>query len=100
MKHERDRDSWQHETSFVCLNCRQRIEHFASWDEDKLVCPGPWPGRWHWVRGKDWKDWSLAVRTPVDGWNASGGWGNLDTWEDFDREITEWKLIPLPEELP
>ena len=68
--------------------------------EGVMATNEPIPGRWYWVRGRDWEGWSVAVRTPVDGWNAAGDWGNLDTWEDFDREIVEWKLIPLPEELP
>ncbi len=59
----------------------------------------PIPGRWYWIKGKDWSDWNIAVRTPVDGWDASNHWGNLDTWEDWDDEVTEWKLIPLPKEL-
>ena len=107
MKHERDPNSVQHETLFVCLNCRKRIEGFIFWEEDELVCPGPWSGRWHWVRTKpkvalpDWglaedNTWFPALREQ----SAAGGWTDRNTWEAWDCAVVEWKLIPLPEELP
>jgi len=49
----------------------------------------PMDGLWYWVRGKD-GDWFPAMRDK----RAAGGWTNLDTWEDFAGEITEWRPIP------
>jgi hypothetical protein len=46
--------------------------------------------RWYWVH--DTEDWFPAIYSP----GAAGGWTNGDTWEDFDREVIEWRLIPLP----
>ena len=63
-------------------------------------------GRWYWVRLKrtyldpldDFYD------DPCDGWDvaqysskAAGGWTNGDCWEDFDKQVFCWRLIPLPE---
>jgi hypothetical protein len=28
---------------------------------------------------------------------CAGGWTNCDTWEDFDGDVVQWQLIPLPE---
>jgi hypothetical protein len=55
----------------------------------------PISGRWYWVRLEgetDEADWFPAKREP-------DGWTNEDTWEDFDNEVAEWKLIPLPGDL-
>ena len=48
---------------------------------------------WYWVKIRD--EWWPAFKDP----SAAGGWTNLDTWEDFDREITESIKIPAPEEI-
>ena len=62
--------------------------------------------RWYWVRFRasdtyvdpledgPCGDWFPAIYSP----GAAGGWTNGDTWEDFDRKVIEWRLIPLPEE--
>lgn len=50
--------------------------------------------RWYWVTLGD-GFWFPALRDKT----ASGGWTNTDTWEDFFKEVTEFKLIPLPNEL-
>jgi hypothetical protein len=49
------------------------------------------PGRWHWV-SKANGSWHPALHNPM----SAGGWTNEDTWEDFDRAIIQWRLIPLP----
>ena len=49
-------------------------------------------GRWYWVRYAD-GEWFPASHWP----QASGGWANEDCWEDWDSEVVEWHLIPLPE---
>jgi hypothetical protein len=61
--------------------------------------------RWYWVRFRasdtyvdpfgdgPCGDWFPAMYSP----RAAGGWTNGDCWEDFDREVIEWRLIPLPE---
>jgi hypothetical protein len=51
----------------------------------------PMQDRWHWVRN-DGGDWFPAVCEV----GAAGGWTNQDTWEDWDGNVTEWKLISLP----
>lgn len=51
-------------------------------------------GRWYWVRRAGSDEWFPAY------WEYAVGWTNGDTWEDLLDEIYEWKLIPLPEELP
>lgn len=45
---------------------------------------------WYWVKIKG--EWSPAVRDK----NAAGGWTNLDTWEDFHGEVTEFVRILPP----
>ncbi|MCU0613384.1 MAG: hypothetical protein MUE60_16570 [Candidatus Eisenbacteria bacterium] len=47
--------------------------------------------RWHWVT-IDGEKWFPAKRTA----EAVGGWWNGDTWEDWDKEVTDWQIIPLP----
>ena len=54
---------------------------------------GPIEGRWYWV--KIGELWSTAMHTK----KAAGGWTNMDTWEDWDNEVDECKLIPLPNEI-
>ena len=51
----------------------------------------PVEGRWYWVRQFN-GDWFPAMRCA----EASGGWTNGDTWEDFHNEIIAWKLIDPP----
>lgn len=47
---------------------------------------------WYWVKING--EWSPAVKDE----SAAGGWTNLDTWEDFYHEVTEFvKIIPPPE---
>ncbi len=53
----------------------------------------PPDGTWCWVR-KRGEEWFPAERNE----QCSGGWGNGDTWEDFDGEIEEWIVIPSPPE--
>lgn len=57
----------------------------------------PIQDRWHWVRiGKNWRP-AIWIRE----WAGQGfHWSNHDTWFDFDKKVEEWKLIPLPDELP
>lgn len=50
-------------------------------------------GRWYWVRFKS-DDWFPAKHAD---W-ANGGWCNEDFWEDWDNEVIDWRLIPLPED--
>jgi hypothetical protein len=54
------------------------------------------PGRWYWVRENRREEservWFPACFDP----RSAGGWTNLDCWEDFDRSVTEWHLIPSP----
>ena len=57
----------------------------------------PLEGRWHWVRLRYRRhegdsDWFPALRAA----HAAGGWTNQDCWEDFDKEVVEWRLIPMP----
>jgi hypothetical protein len=49
-------------------------------------------GRWYWVT-TDGTDWFPAV------YDEYLGWSNSDCWDDMYKEVTAWKLIPLPEEL-
>ena len=53
--------------------------------------------RWYWVRIED--DWTPAICDPRTWVEKGYRWTNGDCWEDFDDEVEEWKLIPLPEEL-
>lgn len=48
--------------------------------------------KWYWVKING--EWSPAVKDPM----AVGGWTNLDTWEDFQGEVTESIEIPYPKE--
>lgn len=48
-------------------------------------------GRWYWVRTSRY-GWFPAKHHL----NAAGGWTNEDTWEDFDCEVIDWQIIPLP----
>ena len=48
---------------------------------------------WYWVKIDG--EWSPAVKDE----NAAGGWTNLDTWEDFDKEVTEFVKIMLPRKM-
>lgn len=63
-------------------------------------------GRWYWVRLRNTHPDPLddLYQDPCDGWDvakhdtkAAGGWTNDDTWEDFDNQVSCWRLIPLPE---
>jgi hypothetical protein len=63
-------------------------------------------GRWYWVRlTRTYLDPLGDCRDdPCDGWEtarhdtkAAGGWTNDDTWEDFYKQVSCWRLIPLPE---
>lgn len=50
--------------------------------------------REYWVRNSDDSEWYTAF------WSLHcHNWTNGDTWEDFDRKITQWILIPTAEEL-
>jgi hypothetical protein len=49
--------------------------------------------RWYWVRNSSDNEWFPACRMS----QMCGGWCNQDTWEDWNREVTEWRLIPLPD---
>ncbi|NBS69214.1 hypothetical protein EBT31_09930 [bacterium] len=53
------------------------------------------PGRWYWVKEAD-SDWYPALHHPM----CANGWTNCDTWEDWDGDVTEWHLIPLPANVP
>ena len=67
--------------------------------------------RWYWVRLRTFDAYAYAYtyvdplgQGPCGEWfpavysrQAAGGWTNCDTWEDFDCEVAEWRLIPLPE---
>jgi hypothetical protein len=55
--------------------------------QDELI-----PGRWYWVKQVDGDDWFPALHDPT----RCGGWTNEDTWEDWDSEVNQWRLIPLP----
>jgi len=50
------------------------------------------PERWYWVKETD-SDWYPAMHHP----KCAGGWTDCDTWEDFDGDVVQWQLIPLPE---
>ena len=52
-------------------------------------------GRWYWVRAVDGPWWPALW---ADEYGV--GWSNQDCWEDWNNEVVEWRLIPLPEELP
>lgn len=63
-------------------------------------------GRWYWVRlTRTYLDpLDDYYDDPCDGWEiarhdtkAAGGWTNDDIWEDFDKQVFCWRLIPLPE---
>jgi len=41
--------------------------------------------KWYWVKIDG--EWSPAVYDP----RSSGGWTNLDTWEDFDGDVVAWQ---------
>ena len=58
---------------------------------DKIV------GRWYWVtRGAKGDDiWFPAIHSD----SAVGGWSNEDCWEDWNGEVINWVLIPLPDEI-
>ena len=50
------------------------------------------PERWYWVKETD-SDWYPAMHHP----KCAGGWTDCNTWEDFDSDVVQWQLIPLPE---
>jgi hypothetical protein len=50
----------------------------------------PIEGEWHWVTDGE-RVWP-AFRYSL----ASGGWSNLDCWEDWDRSVIGWRVIPKP----
>ena len=47
-------------------------------------------GVWYWIRSP------YGISPAVYRKDASGGWSNDDTWEDYDRVITHWAELPLP----
>ena len=49
--------------------------------------------RWYWVRCGPDDEWFPAI------YDEYSGWCNGDTWGDFYNQVTDWRLIPLPEEL-
>ena len=51
----------------------------------------PVDGFWYWTR-YDKGAWFPALRAS----DASGGWTNGDTWEDFQKRVVDWILIPYP----
>ena len=50
-------------------------------------------GRWYWVRKKK-GEWFPDFR---DEKGSSGGWGDQNTWEDWNKEVVEWLIIEMPE---
>jgi len=50
----------------------------------------PIPDRWHWIKESVEGEWFPAF------YDKTVGWTNGDTWEDFDRQVVQWYLIPLP----
>jgi hypothetical protein len=71
----------------LCNRVRAELEH------EPLI-----EGRWYWVRFRASErsngDWFPAKYSE---W-CSGGWSNDDCWEDFDREVIDWRLITPPED--
>lgn len=57
------------------------------------TCPERVEERWYWVT--DGEHVFPAIYRAV----CAGGWGNDDTWEDFDRAIVAWS-DPLPVPAP
>lgn len=57
---------------------------------DKPIC-----GRWYWVRCGE-TAWFPAKADLM----SATGWTNEDTWEDFQGDVSEWQLIPLPATQP
>ena len=50
----------------------------------------PIDGVWYWVTdGK-------AIYPAMSDKHASGGWSNLDTWEDWDGRVKAWSRIRQP----
>jgi hypothetical protein len=47
----------------------------------------------YWVKSKDKRTGKVSIFV-CNYWN--GRWTNLDTWEDFDNEVTHWKKIRTP----
>lgn len=47
-------------------------------------------GAWYWVTDGS-EVWPAVSRK-----SSVGGWGNDDTWEDFQKEVTAWQLIQKP----
>lgn len=52
----------------------------------------PIEGEWYWTRGIIIKEWFIAKRDS----RSTGGWTNEDTWEDFNHQVIEWRIIPRP----
>jgi hypothetical protein len=50
----------------------------------------PIPDRWYWIRESADGDWFPAF------YHKTVGWTNGDTWEDWDKQVVQWHLIPLP----
>ncbi len=50
----------------------------------------PIPDRWYWIKESVEGEWFPAF------YDKTVGWTNGDTWEDFDRQVVQWYLIPLP----
>jgi hypothetical protein len=47
-------------------------------------------GAWYWVTD------GTEVWPAVSRKFSAGGWGNDDTWEDFNKEVTAWQPMQKP----
>ena len=86
------------EDAACLLELRARVErlelgagiHAAVTKEVQRMYPAPIPNRWCWIKESNDSDWFPAY------YDEMIGWTNGDTWEDFDKKVVQWHLIPLP----
>lgn len=82
-------DERQLENVIKCFTKRDYTLVYNAWASVSDFLPKD--ETWCWVRDKDGIEF-IAMRSR----SAAGGWTNLDTWEDFQNEVTHWIALQSP----
>lgn len=86
------------EDAACLLELRARVERLelgagirdAVAEEVQRMFSMPIPDRWYWIKKSDDGEWFPAY------YDKLVGWTNGDCWEDWDKTVTQWHLIPFP----
>lgn len=82
----------------VCPKCRTIVAVESSIEDteqrwQRVSKKRPPDETWCWVATDDGRVFIAKASA-----SYAGGWGNEDTWEDFDGEVVAWLPIPFPPE--